>query len=136
MSRIERGLLGALRRPINPAAILIMAVYTILWGFWIGNPWWDVFHRSHIYDLMNFFPEWLWGITAMASGLAMLRGVVVKSIDALTLGAFIGFMHWIVIAVVYLVGDWQHTSGITSLMVSVYCAYVYLNLRLNGDKFL
>lgn len=133
MSRIERGLLEALRKPINPAAILIMAVYTLLWGFWIGNPFWDVFHTSGIYNIMRVFPEWLWGVTAWLSGLAMLRGVLLRSIDALTLGAFIGFLHWMVIATLYLLGNWQNTGGITSLMIGVYCAYIYLNLRLNDD---
>lgn len=135
MSRIERGLLGALRGPINPAAILIMATYTILWAFWIGIPLWDVFPTSSLYRVMSYFPEWFWGMTGMTAGLFMLRGVLTRRVRALSLGAFIGFVHWLVIGLLYLVGNWHNTGGITSIMIAVYCAYIYLNLRINGDTF-
>lgn len=135
MSRFEKGLLGALRRPINPAAILIMAAYTILWGFWIGNPFWDVFQSSQMFGLMKHFPEPFWGATAVTTGLIMLRGTMLRHVKALSFGAFIGFIHWSVIAALYFGGDWHNTGGITCTMVSIYCAYIYLNLRLNAESF-
>lgn len=127
-------MLQALRAPINPAAISILAAYTILWGFWILSPFWDVFSQADLYVVMNHtMPEWLWGLIAILFGAIMMRGVIVDSKRSLTDGAFSGFCHWIVISGLYFTSNWRNTGGITSMMIAVYCGYIYLNIRLNHE---
>lgn len=129
---LKKNLLIALKKPINTAAISLMAVYTILWGFWVGNPFWDVFEQSTMYDKMSVaFPEAAWGTFALLIGIGMLLGVVVNSKRSLSWGSFVGFMHWLVISGLYVWSDWQNTAGLTGLMVAVYCAYIYLNIKIN-----
>lgn len=59
----------------------------------------------------------------------MTYGVVKASPKSLTIGAFVGFLHWLLIAIGYFAGNWMNTGGITSMAMAIYCAAIYLNLR-------
>jgi hypothetical protein len=122
----------SLMRPINTASTIIISAYTILWGCWIVNPFWNIFDHSPLYSWMqSVAPEGYWGGQAILVGVAITYGVLRNSYRSLTCGAFIGFLHWLLISVGYFIADWQNTGGVTSLMISVYCAFVYLNIRIN-----
>jgi len=124
---IARGL----RKPINTAAISIMGAYTFVWGLWLALPW-ATFNRSPIYEFMeSLAPELLWGIAAMCIGTLMLRGVWKQSYRPLHTGAAAGFYYWFVIAVFYILGSWESVGWINAFMVSLYCAFVAINLRVN-----
>lgn len=132
--RVGIKLVRGLSYPINTSAVVIMAFYTMLWGFWVGNPFWDVFTKAALYsDMAAAAAESVWGIVAFVSGLVMLYGVLRPSYESLARGAFTGAVHWLVVGCFYLFGDWHNTGGITALMVSIYCTFVYLNLRVNRD---
>lgn len=118
--------------PINTSAVLILATYTTLWGLWLANPFWTVFDQAPIYDWMaDVMPEYVWGGIAIGIGLWMAYGVKRHTFGSLSWGAFAGWMHWSVIALGYFLGDWQNTGGVTSLTMAVYCAFIFLNLRVN-----
>jgi hypothetical protein len=124
---IARGL----RKPINTAAISIMGTYTLVWGLWLAMPW-ATFSRSPIYEMMNTLaPELVWGLAAMGIGLMMLHGVFKMSYNALHRGALAGFYYWLVVSGFYIVGSWQSVGWINACMVSIYCAFVAINLRVN-----
>jgi hypothetical protein len=130
LKRAWQELATALSKPINKVAAVVLSVYTFLWGLWIANPFWDVFEKSAIYSWLNgVAPETFWGILAMIVGGVMTYGVIRGSINSLTIGAFVGFIHWLVIAMGYFVGDWKNTGGITSSAMALYCAAIYLNIR-------
>ena len=120
-------------QPINPSLVALLGLYTLVWGFWVANPWWDVFSHAPLYSEMAKYPEWAWGAFAIFSGLEILRGVVRNRNKDLRRGAFIGFFHWLVVTLMYFAGDWRNTGGITSLTICVYCLVVYLNYRRNRD---
>ena len=84
---------------------------------------------------MNIAPEYVWGLIAMTCGGFMIYGVVRHSFQSLTKGAFAGTLHWLIISAAYLLGDWQNTGGLTSLMIAAYCAFVWLNLMMNKNGF-
>ena len=117
--------------PINPVLIIILGVYTMVWGVWVGNPFWDVFTRAPLYDEMAHFPEWAWGLFAFTSGVGILLGVKEGSNRSLRTGAFIGYFHWLIVSGMYFMGDWQNTGGITSLCFAVYSFVVLINLHKN-----
>lgn len=58
-------------------------------------------------------------------------GVVRQSYGSLTRGALAGFFHWFIICIFYFMADYQNTGGITALMLAMYCAFIYVNLRVN-----
>jgi hypothetical protein len=143
MNRLDRrgaNLARRLGEPINTGAVIILGVYTLLWGIWIANPWWSVFNHAMSYswlagtDILDIPPEYFWGFNAIIFSGFMIYGVVRGSHRSLTHGAFAGFIHWALVSVGFLIGDWQTTEGITALMVSFYCAYVYLNLMINKSR--
>lgn len=118
--------------PINTSAAMLMAAYTVLWGFWLLNPFWTVFDQAQIFWWLNSVaPEWAWGTFAIVCGLTMGFGIIRHTYNSLARGAFIGFIHWSIICTGYFIGDWRNTGGITALMIAVYCAFIYLNLMVN-----
>jgi len=130
------GIKRALFRPINKAAISIMATFTLIWGFWVGNPMWTVFTTAPLFNAMSVLaPEWVWGTVALIVGLVMLFGVIRMSYRSLILGASTGFYFWICASIAFFLGDWQNTGGITLLMIALYCGYIALNLRMNKVEF-
>lgn len=130
LRRAWESIASALTKPINKVAAAVLSVYTFLWGFWIANPFWEVFGHTHVYDwLESLAPEEYWGSMAMAVGAIMTYGVVRGSQNSLTIGAFVGFIHWLIIAMGYFAGDWRNTGGITASAMALYCAAIYLNIR-------
>ena len=120
----------ALSRPINKVAATTLAVYTFLWGLWLASPFWEVFRAARVYSwLDSVMPESAWGILAMAVGAVMLYGLARSSENSLTIGAFVGFIHWLIISIGYFAGDWENTGGLTSLAIAIYCGAIYLNIR-------
>lgn len=131
MSIKTDNLAKAMLRPINTAAIVIMGAYTFVWGFWIFNPFWDVFRTAKIFSYMAMLPEYFWGGLAMAVGIMMVYGVMKHNYKSLMWGAKVGFYHWTMICILYFFGDWQNTGGVTALMISFYCGFIWLNIRVN-----
>ena len=105
-------------------------MYTFFWGLWLTIPYWDVFNNTQVYSwLDSVMPESAWGILAMAVGAAMTYGLIKSSENSLTIGAFAGFIHWLVIGLGYFAGDWRSTGWLTSMSMAVFCAAIYLNMR-------
>lgn len=133
----SKKLAEALLLPINPAAVVLLGIYTVLWGFWVANPFWTVFTQAALYNklaavfVFGIPPEIFWGVIAMFCGTITIYGAVKRSYYPLVRGAAIAFFHWLVICVMYFLGDPANTGGITALIFAVYAAFVYLNIRVN-----
>lgn len=130
----------ALLLPINPAVVVLLGIYTTVWGFWLANPFWEVFTSAKLYSALESVwfvtavgipPEVFWGVIAMACGIAIAYGAIKRSYRSLIIGATIACGHWLVISIMYFMGDWMNTGGITSLIFAVYGAFLWLNLRVN-----
>ncbi|QIN94014.1 hypothetical protein PP459_gp220 [Streptomyces phage Wakanda] len=130
LKRAWRGLVREIHRPINRVAAGTLSIYTMLWGLWLSNPFWEVFSQGKLYGwLGSVADETVWGLLALGVGAVMTYGVVKASPKSLTIGAFVGFLHWLLIAIGYFAGNWMNTGGITSVAMAIYCAAIYLNLR-------
>jgi len=133
----------ALLLPINPAVVVLLGIYTALWGFWVANPLWDVFGTAELYSSLNdakfvqavgevgISPEMFWGTIAMVCGVFIVHGAVRRSYASLVRGASIAFFHWGVISMFYFMGDWQNTGGITALLMAIYGGFLFVNIRVN-----
>lgn len=124
-----------LSKPINTAAIIIMGVYTSLWGLWVGCPAWSTFNEGRQYDwLGRVMPEYGWGLIALTVGAVMIYGVLRNSYRSLSAGSLVGATYWGLIATGYYIGDWRDTAGLTKTMICLYCAFIFLNIRMNRDR--
>lgn len=143
MSETGEKFVRALLLPINPAVVVLLGFYTMLWGFWVANPWWSVFSQAKLYSAMNeakfvqwagdagISPECFWGSIALVCGAMITYGAMKRSYKSLVRGATIAFFHWGVISLMYFIGDWQNTGGITALLMSIYGAFLYVNIKVN-----
>lgn len=132
LRRAWESLAFAITRPINKVAAVTLSVYTFLWGLWLISPFWEVFQRAGVYEwLSSVAPESMWGLFAVSVGMVMTYGVIKSSYNSLTIGAFAGFIHWLIIAMGYFAGDWRNTGGITAAAMAIYCAAIYLTLRVS-----
>jgi hypothetical protein len=122
--------------PINVSATIILGAYTVLWGLWVANPFWTVFTQADIFNVLaDIGGEYLWGILAIVMGTITVYGVIKPSYGNLTRGAFSMFFQWLTVGICYFLGDWQNTGGITGIMLAVYAAFIWLNLRVNRRRF-
>lgn len=124
----------AMLRPISKGVTLFVAAYTVLWGFWVFNPWWSVFSTANLYSGLNeVAPEWFWGLVAIGCGAASIISTIDERYPrtAFTAAAITGWF-WLAIGILYLYGDWHNTGGITGVFLSLLCAYIFLNVRANG----
>lgn len=125
------GIAQAMLQPINTAAVIILGVFTTIWGFWVGNPFWSIFDHAPIYEAMSILPEYFWGGIAFACGVGMIIGVLYNSYTSIKTSAIVGFYHWTAISIFFFAGEWQATGGITAATIAIYCGFIYLNLRVN-----
>ena len=127
-------ILTVLLRPLSRGVTVVIAAYTIVWGFWVVNPFWQVFDTAPLYSgLSSVAPEWAWGAFAIICGLASMMTAVSDRWNAPTIftcAAITGW-HWSIVGIMYLYGDWHNTGGITALFLAVLCAYVFLNVKQN-----
>lgn len=122
----------ALLLPINPAAVIILGIYTVVWGAWVANPLWEVFNHAVLYTKMaSFMPEYAWGILAIVMGSVTIYGALKRHYPALVRGAATSGFFWFAVSIFYFVGDWASTGGITALVFAVYAMFIYLNIRVN-----
>lgn len=125
----------ALLAPVSQAIVVLLGVYTALWGCWLVWPWTNVFGQAQVYSQMgSIAPEYVWGFIAIACGLGMLWGALRPNYAALTTSCVVGFGHWFVISILYMMGDIVNTGGITCLFLSIYAAYIYLNTKILHDR--
>lgn len=122
-------------KPVNLSLVALLGTFTVLWGFWVGNPFWNVFTRAPLYSVMSFFPELGWGVAAFIAGLTILYGVWHPSYKAITRGLWTGSVYWIGISVMFFMGDWQNTGGITAAALSLLFAFIWINMRVNEENF-
>lgn len=136
MTRVEK-IAHSLTKPINPSVIIILGVYTMLWGIWIINPFWSVFGTAPLYHSMAAIAgEWFWGGIAIIAGIVISRGALKPSYTNLHLGAFVACLHWLAIAILYFAGDWHNTGGLTALTFAVYAAVIWVNIKINKHLYL
>jgi hypothetical protein len=125
-------LVKSLLKPINTSIIIILGIYTIVWGLWIIAPWWTVFTTAPLYSAMaGIGSETFWGSTAIIAGTVVTFGAVKPSYRNLHMGAFVACLHWLIIGIFYFIGDWTNTGGITALTFAVYAAVVWVNIKIN-----
>lgn len=134
---VSEAVKNAMFRPINKSASVILGITSLVWGFWVANPFWRVFDSAQVYYVLNALaPEWMWGLIPMLIGIGMIVGIAKSRFTTLLASVRIGFYFWFFTSLCFFIGDWQNTAGIIYSMVTLYCGYVALNLSINREYYL
>lgn len=103
---------------------LLCAFAALLWGFWVGSPFWETFITSSVFVKMaQIAPEWIWGSVVFCLGLAQLVAALRRiSARMRQWVAAAGVFVWMTIALFYFFGN-PYSTGFTA-----YAIYVLMNL--------
>ena len=125
-----------LLRPINPAVIVVLGIYTVVWGLWIMSPFWTVFPHSAAYAIMaEYGTEYLWGSIAVCAGAIIVRGALKPVYWNIEIGSWVSFFFWLAIAILFCAGDWHTTGWLSAACFSIYSGLIWLNIRFNREYF-
>ncbi len=90
------------------------AAWAIMWGFWVGNTWWDVFPSSPTFRTMGLVaPEWLWGTTVFVIGAGQLLALYNDSLTWRFRISGAAFFLWGGITTLFLMGNAFSTATVT-----------------------
>lgn len=132
MRRFISVLTEGLVKPLNPASIILLGLFTVLWGTWIILPFWNVFATAPMFHaLLEIAPEWAWGLNAITCGALTTYGVHSRRYKPLASGIAVATWHWSIIALFCFLGDWQNAGGLVYLFLGVCAALTRLNLKLS-----
>lgn len=121
--------------PLRPAAVFNAGLFTLFWGLWTANPFWQVFNDDRVYrGLSELFPEWFWGVIAILSGTCMLLGLFVKSYKMLLSSSAVAGWFWTTVGIFLIIEQWRSPLCLVALMATASNALIYLNLRINKSK--
>jgi hypothetical protein len=102
----------------------IPAIFCVLWGFWIGNPWWVAFNSSSAFRLMNkIAPEWLWGLSIFLVGLFQLIFLFTKNLKFRLFSSLLSCFSLISLSVIFAFGNYESTATINYIVLAL-CAWL------------
>jgi hypothetical protein len=120
---------------------IICAAETLVWGFWVWNPWWDVFRVSEAFRWMaSFAPEWAWGLAMMLLGAAQLACALWWQRPRVRASlALLSMFTWTLIVLALVMGNWRTTGVPTYSFFVAVQTLVYVDAmtawlrRVNGN---
>lgn len=125
-----------LLKPINPAIIVVLGLYTVIWGIWLCLPMFSVFSYSATFSVMSTYgTEPLWGGIAISAGLITIRGALKPIFWNIEIGSLVSFFFWLVIAIFFFVGDWHGPEWLSAAAFALYSGIIWLNIKVNRKYF-
>lgn len=136
VKRMRKAFIELMFKPAHVAIVALLGMYTTVWGFWIGSPFWETFTTAKVYaNMLGAAPEISWGCTALLIGILVCAAAASHSYVLNRLGGGLLFSYWSVVAIMYLTSDWHNTGGITAVFLAIYGAYIFINSKLNRELF-
>lgn len=109
------------------AVELLIGFAAILWGFWVGNPYWDAFAIAPHAQFVEVAPEWFWGTFVGILGGIHIASTTVNVNYFRKRVAFLSFCTWLFVLLTF---GWQRIFGpATSLYLTITVAQAWVYLR-------
>jgi uncharacterized membrane protein HdeD (DUF308 family) len=100
------------------------ALYLLMWGMWVLNPWVNSFASSAAFTEMGqLAPEWLWGIVIMAIGLFQTIVVFTENCKLRADAALLSMFTLFSMSMLVFYSNFASTAGITYLVIAI-CAWL------------
>lgn len=117
---------------LGTSVIFLLGLYTMLWGAWVINPFWDTFSQASLYSEMHATGgEFFWGAFALVTGAVTSWGAIKARPPYIYHGTAAASWHWAVVGTFYFMGDFRNTGGITALFLALLSLCIYLNVKVN-----
>lgn len=122
-------------KPINPAVIVVLGLYTVLWGLWVMLPFTVFTHAVAFHIMGRYGTEFLWGGIAVSCGLIIIRGATKPVYWNIEIGALVAFFFWLTLAILFCAGDWANPQWLSAACFSLYSALIWVNIEVNRKYF-
>jgi hypothetical protein len=110
----------------------IIGVATVVWGAWVGNPFWDAFSIAPHAQFLELAPEWVWGLFIGVLGGVHLTAVTVDVIKLRKQVAFLSFLSWLFILLTFGVERIYGPATSLYFIITLAQAWVYLRYARRG----
>ena len=121
-------------RPINPSVIVLLGLYTVLWGVWIMFfPVFDVLPAFA--PIASFTTKEAMGVVAWTVAVFICRGAFIPSYSNLRIGSAMAASYWLFFGIMLLIGQYQDPIGLASIFFGIYAALVWMNLGVNKNLY-
>ena len=107
------------------------AVLAIIWGAWVTNPRVDTFASApSVYQTMLWVcpSELAWGLMVLIGGIVQLYAVWSGRHRIRMVATFAGAMTWLLLALMFAVGDLRSTGCAVFTLIFLASARTYLKL--------
>jgi len=98
-------------------------------GFWLLLPF-ETFESSPTFAVFAILPEWLWGCSLMALGIAHILSLRSGDLDRRRHGSMTGYLVWFSFAMVFVFTNPPAIGWLAFLMAGL--AQLWCSLRLGG----
>ena len=110
----------------------ILAAGLLVWGLWVLAP--GVSFTSPVYAYMlTLATESVWGGLYAFAGITFMVGVLIKDIEWIRRGSFLGFLLWGLTAGLGLVAEPSGPVVVTRLIIALLHAWIYLQVKVHPE---
>jgi hypothetical protein len=116
--------------------LFFLSLSLTLWGLWVGNPFVDTFQSDFYRTMQTLASEAVWSVMFLVAGLTMMVGVIRRDSERIRFGAFLGFILWLFVSLLYGVSDPTVTPTATNFVLSLLHGWVYMQIKWHPESLL
>jgi len=100
------------------------ALYILVWGLWVSNPWLNTFQASPTFTEMGHLaPEWVWGLVISAVGLFQMIIIFTKKYGFRVFAALLSMFVLFAMSLLVFYSNPASTAWVTYLVIAI-CAWL------------
>jgi hypothetical protein len=108
---------------------LMSAITLIIWGVWVGCPFFDSFQVSNVFHMMEkVAPEWLWGTFILLLGITKLLIMNTKYMKLRIVVAVLIMLTFSILSVFYALGNWMSTAAPMYIAFTILSWFSYMEI--------
>lgn len=108
---------------------IISSSALIVWGLWIGCPFFNTFSSSDVFHMMEkLMPELVWGIIILIIGITQMAFIFSKYKTVRIVMSLVNMFIFILLAIFYAMGSWKSTAAPGYLILATYSWAAFLEV--------
>ena len=108
---------------------LVSAITLVIWGAWVGCPFFNAFQTSDTFHLMEkIAPEQVWGIVILLIGITKLIIMNTKYIKLRIAMSILIMFTFALLTTVYALGNWMSTAAPIYVALTILSWFSYMEI--------